>query len=54
MSTKPNTTEIAFILDQSGSMGPHTEVAIASFNEFLREQKEVDGIARLTLVLFDD
>ena len=35
-------------------MGPHTEVAIASFNEFLREQKEVDGIARLTLVLFDD
>ncbi len=57
MTTKPTTppvTEIAYILDMSGSMGPHTEAAIASFNEFLREQQEVDGIARLSLVLFDD
>lgn len=57
MTTKPTThtvTEIAFILDQSGSMQPHTEAAVASFNEFLREQQEVDGIARITLVLFDD
>ena len=48
MSTKPNTTEIAFILDQSGSMAAHTEVAIASFNEVLREQQDVDGIATAT------
>tara|TARA_R110002096_G_scaffold233047_10_gene423033 strand:+ start:126 stop:797 length:672 start_codon:yes stop_codon:yes gene_type:complete len=57
MSTKPDTppvTEIAYILDMSGSMAPHTEAAVASFNEFLREQQSVDGIARLTLVLFDD
>ena len=57
MSTKPATppvTEIAFILDRSGSMNPHAEAAVAGFNEFLREQQEVDGIARITLVLFDD
>lgn len=53
-STTPPVTEIAYILDMSGSMNPHTEAAVASFNEFLRDQQEVDGIARLTLVLFDD
>ena len=51
---KPKTTEIAFILDRSGSMQPHTEAAIAGFNEFLRDQQAVEGQARLTLVLFDD
>lgn len=62
MSKKPNSkpttpkpvTEIAFILDRSGSMEPHTEAAIAGFNEFLRDQQAVEGLARLTLVLFDD
>ena len=34
--TKPKTTDIAFILDRSGSMQMHTEAAIAGFNEFLR------------------
>jgi len=53
-STTPPVTEIAFILDRSGSMTPHAEAAVAGFNEFLREQQEVDGIARITLVLFDD
>jgi uncharacterized protein YegL len=52
--TKPKTTEIAFILDRSGSMEIHTEAAIAGFNEFLRDQQQVEGQARLTLVLFDD
>ncbi len=52
--TKPKTTEIAFILDRSGSMQPHTEAAIAGFNEFLRDQQQVEVQARLTLVLFDD
>ena len=51
---KPKTTEIAFILDRSGSMQGHTEAAIAGFNEFLRDQQQVEGQARLTLVLFDD
>jgi len=35
-------------------MNPHAEAAVAGFNEFLREQQAVDGIARITLVLFDD
>jgi len=52
--SRPKTTEIAFILDQSGSMGGHVEAAIAGFNEFLRDQQAVEGQARLTLVLFDD
>lgn len=47
-------TEIAFILDRSGSMGGYTEAAIAGFNQFLRDQQEAEGIARLTLVQFDD
>lgn len=57
MSKKPNSkpttrkpvTEIAFILDRSGSMEPHTEAAIAGFNEFLRDQQAVEGLARLSV-----
>ncbi len=51
-------TEIAFILDRSGSMQPVTEAAISGFNQFLHDQQEAetagDGLARLTLVQFDD
>jgi hypothetical protein len=62
MSKKPNpakstqkpTTEIAFILDRSGSMQGHVAAAIGGFNDFLADQQQVEGIARLTLVLFDD
>lgn len=50
----PNLTEIAYVLDRSGSMQPLQEAAIAGFNEFLRQQLDVPGDARLTLVLFDD
>jgi len=49
-----NLTEIAFILDRSGSMSPVTESAITGFNEFLRDQQKAEGQARLTLVLFDN
>ena len=57
MNTKPTTppvTEIAYLLDMSGSMWPHTEAAITGFNEFLREQQEVEGLAKISLVPFDD
>ncbi|HZS55653.1 MAG TPA: vWA domain-containing protein [Bryobacteraceae bacterium] len=47
-------TEIAFILDRSGSMGSCREAAIQGFNRFLQEQQQLEGLARLTLVLFDD
>ena len=47
-------TEIAFILDRSGSMQSMRAAAISSFNDFLQEQQADPGINRLTLVLFDD
>jgi Mg-chelatase subunit ChlD len=47
-------TEIAFILDRSGSMASMVEPAIAGFNTFLRDQQQAAGDARLTLVLFDN
>ncbi|QQL43753.1 vWA domain-containing protein [Sulfuriroseicoccus oceanibius] len=49
-----NLTEIAYILDRSGSMSPFQEAAVTGFNQFLKEQQETDGDANLTLVLFDD
>lgn len=49
-----NLTEIAYILDRSGSMAPMVEPAITGFNQFLRDQREAPGDARLSLVLFDN
>lgn len=49
-----NLTEIAFILDRSGSMESMVEPAISGFNRLLREQQQETGSARFTLVLFDD
>ena len=49
-----NLFEIAYILDRSGSMHCMIEPAIAGFNQFLREQREAPGDARLSLILFDD
>jgi len=50
----PNLTEIAYILDRSGSMQPHQEAAITGFNDFLEHQLDTPGDGRFTLVLFDD
>ena len=47
-------TEIAFILDRSGSMQPLTEAAITGFNSFLDDQLDTPGEALLSLVLFDN
>lgn len=47
-------TEIAFILDRSGSMQSQVDNAIQGFNDFLHAQCDVPGQARFTLVLFDD
>lgn len=46
-------TEIAFVLDRSGSMNPIAGDAIGGFNTFLASQQALPGEARLTLVLFD-
>lgn len=45
-------TEIIVIADESGSMGPLTKDANGSFDSFVKEQREVEGEARLTLVKF--
>jgi len=50
----PHLTEIAYILDRSGSMESMREPAVAAFNQFVKSQLDVPGEARLTLVLFDD
>jgi uncharacterized protein YegL len=49
-----NLTEIAFVLDRSGSMQSMVIPAIEGFNRLLREQQQEPGSARFTLVLFDD
>ncbi len=46
-------TEIAFILDRSGSMESIRTAAIEGFNTFLRDQQLAPDQANLTLVLFD-
>lgn len=51
---KKTLTEIAYILDRSGSMNSLTETAISSFNEFLKEQKGESGEVIFSLVLFDN
>ena len=50
----PQLTEIAYILDRSGSMQPMQEPAVAAFNDFIKSQLDVPGDARLTLIQFDD
>jgi len=51
---KNNLTELVFILDRSGSMGGLESDTIGGFNSLLHKQKEVQGEALITTVLFDD
>lgn len=46
-------TEIAYVLDRSGSMQSLASDAIGGFNSFLSSQKALEGRANFTLVLFD-
>ncbi|MDP7006041.1 MAG: vWA domain-containing protein, partial [Phycisphaerales bacterium] len=47
-------TDITMIIDRSGSMGRIHEQVIRSFNDFLAEQKAVEGEAKISLIQFDD
>lgn len=47
-------TEIICILDRSGSMSGLESDTMGGFNAFVKRQREEQGRARLTLVLFDD
>lgn len=46
-------TEIAYVLDRSGSMQTLVSDAIGGFNSFLSSQQQLEGRANFTLVLFD-
>lgn len=48
-----NLTEIAFVLDRSGSMAGMHDVAVEGFNKFLADQQADEHEVRLSLVLFD-
>ena len=49
-----NLTEIAIVLDRSGSMASMSNEAVGGFNSFLESQQKLPGEAKLTLVLFDN
>jgi uncharacterized protein YegL len=51
---KSDLTEIVFILDRSGSMSGLEGDTIGGYNSFLKTQREVEGEAKVTTVLFDD
>ena len=51
---KKNLTEMVFILDRSGSMQSLTSDTIGGFNSMIENQKNEDGEAFVTTVLFDD
>ena len=48
-----NITELVFILDRSGSMGGLESDTIGGFNAMLEKQREQDGEAYISTVLFD-
>ncbi|MBQ3357038.1 MAG: VWA domain-containing protein [Oscillospiraceae bacterium] len=50
---KNNATELVFILDRSGSMAGLESDTVGGFNAMLEKQKQQDGEAFVTTVLFD-
>lgn len=51
---KNNVTEIVFILDRSGSMSGFEEDTVGGFNATVEKQREKDGRALVSTVLFDN
>ena len=51
---KKGLTELVFILDRSGSMAGLESDTIGGFNGMLKKQRQVEGEAIVTTVLFDD
>ncbi len=52
--TKPNSSEIIFVVDRSGSMQSIAEDMKGGFDTFIAKQKETPGECRVTLTQFDD
>ncbi|MFV0520595.1 MAG: vWA domain-containing protein [Lachnospirales bacterium] len=51
---KKGLTEVVFIIDKSGSMSGLEADTIGGYNSFLKKQKEEEGEAVITTVLFDN
>ncbi len=51
--TQKNYTDITIILDKSASMNMLRQETIDSLNIFIKDQKKVDGVAKITLVQFN-
>ena len=51
---KKGLTELVFILDRSGSMSGLESDTIGGFNSMIARQREAEGEANVTTVLFDD
>lgn len=51
---KKGVTEMVFILDRSGSMADLTKDTIGGFNSMIERQKDEEGEALVSVVLFDD
>ncbi len=51
---KTNITELVFILDRSGSMSGLESDTIGGYNSLINKQKDEEGEAIVTTVLFDD
>lgn len=51
--TKPNKTEIAILLDRSGSMSSIKSDMVNGFKYFIEEQKKIDGECFVSLYQFD-
>lgn len=51
---KKGLTEMVFILDRSGSMAGYEDDAIGGFNSMIERQREVDGEAYVSTVLFSN
>ena len=51
---KQNLTELVFILDRSGSMAGLEDDTIGGFNAMIQKQKDEDGEAYVSTVLFDN
>jgi hypothetical protein len=50
---RKDVANIFFILDKSGSMHSMKEQAITGFNEYVKSQRELGGVTRITLVQFN-
>jgi hypothetical protein len=53
IDVKNEITEIICILDRSGSMSSIIDDMIGGFNQYIEDQKKIEGKCNITIALFD-